>query len=451
MAKSRNRPDLTGIAVYRRGEFWAFLLTLGPDSVSGERRRRYGGGYATEKIALAAAVEAKQSVESGTDVAPSQRSVSAFFTEWLDTVKHELKPSSYVNYRDYVHAYVNPAIGNRNLHSVDVPALNALYRKLLSSGRLKRDTNAVMYEFWAGECCAGRNPSPADVATACETSIHAARKALTRYRRGRIPQPRSAGLAPKTVRNVHRMLHRAFRDAVAWRYMKYNPAAHASLPRAGRERGRPVPWTTNELGKWLQVAMDDRDGGMWVLAATTGMRRSELAGVQRDHLDLDAAILVIDPTRIVVAGRAQTSDGKTTASRRTISLDRFTVAQLRKQLARLDEEAAAWEGGYDPRGFLFCHPDGSPVHPDTITRRFNRLVDRAGAPQIRLHDVRHTYATLSLDAGIDPKILSDRVGHANMSVTLQIYAHRSTGRDRSAAETFAATLFELSEDDPAPT
>jgi integrase len=84
------------------------------------------------------------------------------------------------------------------------------------------------------------------------------------------------------------------------------------------------------------------------------------------------------------------------------------------------------------------------VPPDTITR--NRLVDRAGVPRIRLHDVRHTYATLSLDAGIDPKIVGDRVGDASMNVTLQIYAHRSTGRDRAAAETFAVTLFDAAQD-----
>ncbi|HEY7272784.1 MAG TPA: site-specific integrase, partial [Actinoplanes sp.] len=199
--------------------------------------------------------------------------------------------------------------------------------------------------------------------------------------------------------------------------------------------------------RWLTIAMEDRDAGMWVLAATTGMRRSELAGAQRDLLDLDAAVLTIDPTRIVVAGRAADSDGKSDASRRTISLDRFTVDALRQHLARLDEEREAWGAHYDARGFLFCRPDGTPVHPDTITRRFNRLVDRAGVPRIRLHDVRHTYATLALDAGIDPKIVSDRVGHANMNVTLQIYAHRSTGRDRLAAETFAATLFEPNEGD----
>jgi len=78
--------------------------------------------------------------------------------------------------------------------------------------------------------------------------------------------------------------------------------------------------------------------------------------------------------------------------------------------------------------------DGRRLHPDTLTRRFNRLVDRARVPRIRLQDVRHTYATLAMDAGADPKVLSDRIGHANTSITLQVYAHRSTGLDRPIAE-----------------
>ena len=129
------------------------------------------------------------------------------------------------------------------------------------------------------------------------------------------------------------------------------------------------------------------------LAATTGMRRSELAGAIRDLLNLADGMLVIEPTRIVVAGKAEESDGKTEASRRTISLDTFTVAALQRHLAMLDREAEAFGPSYHDSGHLFCHPDGRPIHPDTITRRFNQLVDRAGVPRIRLHDVRHTYAT----------------------------------------------------------
>jgi integrase len=132
---------------------------------------------------------------------------------------------------------------------------------------------------------------------------------------------------------------------------------------------------------------------MWVLAATTGMRRSELAGAGRDMLDLEHGTLIIEDTRVVVDGRAEDSDGKTDDGRRIISLDLFTVAALRKYVGMLDKERAAFGSSYPDHGKLMVFEDGRPLHPDTITRRFNRLVDRAGARRIRLHDVRHTYAT----------------------------------------------------------
>jgi integrase len=107
----------------------------------------------------------------------------------------------------------------------------------------------------------------------------------------------------------------------------------------------------------------------------------------------------------------------------------------------LDDEAAAFGADYPRHGRITCHADGRLLHPETLTARFNALVDKAGVPQIRLHDVRHTYATLALDAGVDPKILADRLGHASMAYTLQIYTHRSTGKDRAAAEKIAGLLF----------
>jgi hypothetical protein len=131
------------------------------------------------------------------------------------------------------------------------------------------------------------------------------------------------------------------------------------------------------------------------------------------------------------------SDGKSDAGVREISLDPFTVRLLRDYVVTLDKERKALGKSYPDHGKLMCYEDGRRLHPGTVTRRFNRLVDRAGVRRIRLHDIRHTYSTMSLDAGIDPKIVSDRVGHANMNVTFQVHAHRFTGRDRAAAQTIA--------------
>jgi len=142
--------------------------------------------------------------------------------------------------------------------------------------------------------------------------------------------------------------------------------------------------------------------------------------VRRSGLDLDAGTLDIDETLISVAGRAEESDGKTAAGVRSVALDAFTVEALRDHLAMLDEERRAFGEAYHGGGWLYVWPDGRRPHPDSVTDRFNRLVDRAGVRRIRLHDVRHTYATLALNSGVEPKIVSDRVGHSNPGITFQI-------------------------------
>ncbi len=434
-----------GITVSQRGSRWHYRLDLEFDPLTGKRRRENRGGFESEPDAWAAAMASRQGHGSGRQVRATRRTVRAFLTEWLDAVSDSLKPSTRQNYADYIRAYVEPLIGDRRLQDITVPVLNMLYRRLLTEGRVKIDRNAVMYAYWNEhrDRRRGQGPTPMEIVAATGVTIHAARAAVLRFRRGRVPVDVGTGLAPKTVKNVHRMLHRAFSDAVAWDYLVSNPAEHASLPREQRRmsRNRPQPWTVDELSAWLRVALTDRFAALWLLAATSGMRRSELAGVDRELLNLGAATLSIEDTRVVVAGQTIDSDGKSNSGVRTISLDAFTVDLLRQYLVMLDGEREAFGEGYDTaHRKLMRYSDGRRLHADTVTRRFNRLVDAAGVRRIRLHDVRHTYATLSLDNGVHAKIVSDRIGHAHEGITVQIYGHRSTGHDRDAAELVAGLI-----------
>ena len=443
---NRKRKPTTGISVFKRGHKYTYNLDTGNHPLTGERQRDWKGGFANEDDAWEAALKAKAALDQGRHVSPSRRTVAEFMTEWLTSVRHSIKPTTYTNYVDYTDAYIAPVIGKRALQEIDVLVLNALYRHLLEQGRRKPDNNTVMYKYWRAKKAAGHEPPPREIALACKITIHAARAAVLRYRRGRAPKETTRGLAVKTVKNVHGLLHLALSDAVAWRYVYDNPAKNASLPRAERtKKKRAKPWTQEQLAAWLAVALKDRFAGLWVLVATTGMRRSELAGTVRNLLDLKKGTLTLEDTRVVVDGKAEESDGKTASSQRTISLDTYTVAALRRHLEMLDRERKAWGSSYPSGGHLFVFEDGRCPHPDTITRRFNKLVDQAGVPLIRLHDVRHTYATLSLDAGVDLKIVSDRIGHANVSVTAQIYSHRSTGQDRSAAQKMAGLILNFAQ------
>ncbi len=203
--------------------------------------------------------------------------------------------------------------------------------------------------------------------------------------------------------------------------------------------GRPV-WTVVQLRAFLDHARRDRFFALWVLEATSGMRRCELAGAERDLLDLDNGTLAIEVTRVVADGRVIESDGKTENAQRVIALDPFTLAALRQLVEQIDRERKELGPDYEDHGLLFCWENGKPPHPDTITRRFKSLTLRAGLPLIDLHDVRHSYATAGRDAKIDWKALSARIGHADVAFTMKQYVQTDLEADRQVANNLAMLI-----------
>lgn len=474
MNARRGYPAVPGIAVYPRGQRWAYRLELASDPMTGKRIRENRSGFSSKDAAWTAALDSKSRHDDGHNVEPSQQTVAQYLTFWLDEISPYVKPSTRQNYLDYVTFYVIPTIGDLRIQDeLGTRVLNKFYLHLNQNGRRRKDTNWQLYEYWEvrRDQRGGLGPLPREMAQACGVSVAGAQKAAYRFRAGRFPQvPADPGLAPKTLRNIHHMLCRAFDDAVSWDHLTSNPAKKARLPRVERSRrraNRSTPWAVGELAAWLGVALTDRFAALWMLAATTGMRRSELAGVEIDDVALRQRCLACDatasidddhchacgettfesrgtvaigPTRIVVAGRATDSDGKTDAAQRSISVDPITAGLLYAHLKQLRHERTEFGSAYPSHRKLMTMPDGTLPHPDTITVWFNRLVDRAGVRRIRLHDVRHSFATIARDAGINTKIISDRIGHANENVTRQIYLHRSTGLDGEAADTIARLI-----------
>jgi integrase len=231
------------------------------------------------------------------------------------------------------------------------------------------------------------------------------------------------------------MLHRAWEDFEIWGWAKRNVVSDAHPPRVPR-KGRKV-WTVSQLQTFLQRSRHDRFFALWVLEATSGMRRCELAGARRDLLDLDAGTLQIEPTRVVVDGKVIESDGKTENAQHLLALDPFTQAVLKVHVDMLDQERKEFGPDHLDHGVLFCWEKGKPPHPDTITRRFKKLARAADLPEIDLHDVRHSYATAGRNAKIDWKALSQRIGHADVAFTMKQYVQTDLEADREVANTLA--------------
>lgn len=427
-------------AVYQRGSKWYYKFRVPQrDPSTGRYPWITKGGYDTEREAWKACREAMREADRGRVVKPSARTVAQFLTEWLTAVEPALDATTWRSWSDYARAYVIPYIGAERLQRIDEPALLQLYGKLLAEGRVKRDNDTVMYEYWLKRTNDGKEPLPRQVSEACNTTIHAARTAVRRYRSGIVPKPVSPGLAPKTVRNVHAFLHRALVDAVAWKYLTDNPASNVKPPR--RPRSRRQVWKPDEIRTFLASVRDDRFAALFLMELTTGIRRGQVCGLKWDAVDLDNGEITVHNNRVVVGGEARDkAGGKTRNADQTISIDRATVDALRRWRKIQDEERAFFEDAYHPGDYVFTYQDGRPLHPDSIRQRFDRLAAAAGLPRITFHDLRHSYATGALRAGVSPKVISERIGHANVGFFLETYAHVLGNDDREAAEQAASFL-----------
>lgn len=371
-------------SVWRRDNGkWAYRFDVGPDALSGRRQTRSKSGFETKREATAALRKAISALERGRSVKTNRRSVEDFLDEWHAAVRPSLRPTTWTNYRDYLDAYVIPVIGQTALQELSPVRLNLLYAHLLERGRVKRP----------------------------------------------------GGLAPKTVQNVHRMLHRALRDAVKWDYLPRNVAEDAEPPKAPRPK--PTVWTPEQLGQFVRHVRDDRFYALWLLVATTGLRRGELAGLTRYDIDLETHRVHPSTPRVVVAGQAVESEAKTRSGVRSLALDPDTHQALVDYLMLWEEERYLLG---QRRELLFVWASGKPLHPDTITALFHKHCEAAGLPRIRLHDVRHSYATAALKAGISPKIVSERLGHSASSFTMDVYTHVIPGMDEAAANMVAALI-----------
>jgi integrase len=229
------------------------------------------------------------------------------------------------------------------------------------------------------------------------------------------------GLAPKSVRIIHGIIRKALADAHRKGTVTRNVADLADPPkvRLGGSRAMTV-WSADELRAFLATIEDSEWYAPIFLAANTGMRRGEVLGLTWRNVDLDAARLTVAQQILSVGYEAGVADVKTANSRRTIDLDARTVAVLRTwRREQLEQKLSTGRRRDD--GFVFTRLDGAPIHPDFFSQTWDRLMRASDLPRIRLHDLRHTHATILLKAGVPVKVVSERLGHSSPAFTMTVY------------------------------
>lgn len=405
--------------IRKRGSSWEYIVDIGPAAAqrcssckkriwierrplqacpkcgaalieTEERRRAVKGGFATQKDCAAAMNKVLSAVAEQSFVAPSTVTVRAYLLkEWLPAIRPTIRPSTYYSYVQHVECHVVPHIGNQKLQTLSGTQINALYATLARSGRKGGKT----------------------------------------------------GLSPMTIHHVHAVLHRAGRDAVRWNRLPRNPVEAADPPKiSGACRKEMKTWSAEQLAAFLGFVRDDRLHALWHVLAMTGMRRGEALGLRWDDVDLQIGRLSVRRALVPSGREVIVSEPKTARGRRSIALDETTVEVLRRQAAQQLEDQST-STTWSDTGLVFTKQSGEALHPEDVTRYFRRAVKQAMLPKIRLHDLRHTHATLALAAGVHPKVVSERLGHATVSFTLDVYSHAIPAMQEEAATLIAGLVF----------
>jgi integrase len=441
-------------SVVKKGDAWYVKIELDPDPLTGHRRQKWHSGYPTKRDAERARIDLLSKFDRGEYVAPTHQTLGQFLVDWLQAIEPTVRHSTFDSYSRNLRIHVIEHIGPVRLTKVDAGVLNGLYATLLVSGRRPYSRLGAGYSPAVIERALVLRAEGAtleqtaerlreELAEADHITKDTLASLLRRQKdRAREVAVRPAGLDRRTVNYIHTILHRALKDAVRWGRLPRNPADAADPPRGGQKSDGIHAWDAATMRAFLDAsrAAEDRLHPLWVLLATTGMRRGEALGLRWADLDLDAGRARVVQTIVQTRGLVTIGEPKTAKGRRSISLDSSTLAVLRDHRHHMLQERLLVGADFNDLGLVFHQPDGTWLRPDAVSDLFLRRTRRYGVPRLTLHGLRHTWATLALEKGIHPRVVQERLGHSTIAITLGIYSHVSPTLHDEAAELVASLV-----------
>jgi integrase len=375
---------MQGHLVKRSESAWTIVIDLDRDA-AGKRRQKWITIKGTRRDAERELARLLHERHRGSFVEPSRLSFAEYIEQWLAFVQTRVAGKTFERYSEIVRKHLIPALGQIPLTRLQPLAIQGYYAQALESGR--RDGKG--------------------------------------------------GLNPRTVLHHHRVLREALRQAVAWRLLAVNPCDAVQPPRPP-QRELAVP-SDEQVRALLDGAISTRLYAPLLIAVGTGVRRGELLALRWSDLDMTAGTVAIRQSLEETISGLSFKSPKTAKGRRVIALSPTLIAGLRKHRAAQAVERLALGAGYEEHALIFCEPDGRPWKPSKFTTQFIELAARVRV-RTHLHMLRHYHATALLKAGTHPKIVSERLGHATVGITLDTYSHALPNLQEAAAAAFEANL-----------
>jgi len=318
----------------------------------------------------------------GSYVDPSRLTVGKFLPQWLrDYAKPNVAPKTYERYEEIARLHLIPNLGEHRLQKLGPMHIQTYYSNALRTGR---------------------------------------------------KDGREGGLSPQTVRHHHRVLHLALKQAVRWQLLSRNPADSVEPPRVPHREMSVLD--ERELSSLLKRAADSRIYIPVLLAATTGMRRGEVLGLHWSDVDLDRGVVVVQRSLSTTRGGSMEKETKSHRGRRSVTLLSVAVDALRSHKAAQARARLQLGPLYDDRDLVCARPNGTHLDPGKLSSAFGALIRESGLPTIRFHDLRHTHATHLMKLNVHPKVVSERLGHSTIGITLDTYSHVIPGMQGEAAQ-----------------
>jgi len=372
--------------VRRRGSgSWELKFDLGPDPVTGKRLTRYHSFKGTKREAEAELVRLKAGANRGEYIDPSKLTLAEFLDRWEAWAATQVSAKTLERYAELTAHHVRPHLGASRIQRLKTVNFAELYGKLQK------------------------------------------------------PKPDGAGLAPRTIGHVHRLLHRVFGHAVKWGIVAMNPVGAADPPRVQRTEIQIL--AADQIGAVLDALRGHPLYPVAVLGLATGMRRGELAALRWSDIDFDAGKIRVERSLEQTNAGLAFKAPKTIAGRRAVSIPPSIVAELRNHWREQQEQRLALgigKAGADD--LVFARPDANPWPPDSLTTAWAKTIAALKLPKVTLHALRHTHVSQLIASGLDVVTVSRRIGHSNPTVTLTVYAHLFGNTDDRAAAAVETAL-----------
>jgi integrase len=364
---------------------WAIILDQ-RDPATGKRKRKWHSFAGTKREAQVECSRLITAITGGTYQEPNKITLGDFLSRWVDHIRSQVSPKSHERYAGIVNQNLKPALGAVLLSKLKPAQISEAYSKALIGGR--RDDKA-------------------------------------------------GGLSPRTVGHMHRVLKQALGQAVRWELLTRNPADAVDPPKVGWK-----PMQTYDLPQTADLIEAVRGGPIFIpalLAVLCGLRRGEICALRWRNVDLDAGQLsVVESLEQTKAGLRFKSPKS--GKGRTVALSETVVQELRTYRAQRAQESLKLGIGLPDDALVIAHADGSIVQPIYISQQWARLIAKTPLARLRFHDLRHAHATHLLAHGVHPKVASERLGHSEVGITLDLYSHVIPGMQEDAAATVDAAL-----------